>query len=439
MSAAPWDLLVVGGGPAGLAGAACAAEAGMRVALLDDNLALGGQIWRGEADRDANSAAAKWTRRAVAAGVKVVTRARVFDAPAPGVLAAEVSAGGEERRIELRYRQLLVATGARERFLPFPGWTLRNVLGAGGLQAIVKSGLPVAGKRVVIAGSGPLLAAVAAYLRHHGAEIALLCEQAPASQAAGLALALAKYPGKWAQAAALGWQLAGVPRATNCWPIAAEGEEVLRAVRVLRNGRETSIACDYLACGFHLVPNLELPLLLGCGTRGDYIEVDESQRTSMANVFCAGEPTGIAGADAALIGGQIAAAAAAGRPISARLQRARRRWHPFGMALDRACALRAELRLLAGPETLVCRCEDVAYARLASGRDWRDAKLQTRCGMGPCQGRVCGPAARFLFGWQDVSIRPPLFPVSVASLAAPATPNTGDEPAAEAVAGKNES
>ncbi len=99
---------------------------------------------------------------------------RVFHQPEAGVLLAE----GIDDIHELHYDKLIVATGARERFLPFPGWTLPNVMGAGGLQAMVKCGLPIHGKRVIVAGTGPLLLAVAAYLRKHGAQILMICEQA---------------------------------------------------------------------------------------------------------------------------------------------------------------------------------------------------------------------------------------------------------------------
>src|SRR5205085_4692148 len=111
---------------------------------------------------------------------------RAFDHPDAGILLAE----GPDDTLELRYRKLVLATGARERFLPFPGWTLPNVMGAGGLQAMVKCGLPIRGKRVVVAGTGPLLIAVAAYLHEHGAEIPMICEQACWSRLARFALIL---------------------------------------------------------------------------------------------------------------------------------------------------------------------------------------------------------------------------------------------------------
>jgi NADPH-dependent 2,4-dienoyl-CoA reductase/sulfur reductase-like enzyme len=175
--------------------------------------------------------------------------------------------------------------------------------------------------------------------------------------------------------------------------------------------------CDYLACGFHLVPNVELPCLLGCATANGFVRVDEFQLTSVPDVFCAGEPTGIGGADCALVEGQIAGLAAAEACDGARSffgQRAA--WHRFRDSLNRAFALRPELRQLAAPDTIVCRCEDVRRADLHGCDSLRAAKLHTRCGMGACQGRTCGPAVQFLFGWENDSVRPPLFPVRLSSL-----------------------
>src|SRR5215470_5900044 len=189
-----YDVLVVGGGPAGLAAAVRAAESGMRVAIADDNFKLGGQIWRAAVDGE-NAEAAPWVKRLQRANVTVLCGLRIFDQPYNGLLLAE----SLDDVCELRYEKLVVTTGARERFLPFPGWTLANVFGAGGLQAMVKSGLPIHGKRVVVAGTGPLLLAVAAYLRRHGAEILLICEQASASALARFAVTLMQQPEKLAQ------------------------------------------------------------------------------------------------------------------------------------------------------------------------------------------------------------------------------------------------
>ena len=413
-----FDVLVAGAGPAGLSAAVCAAEGGATVGIVDDNPSPGGQIWRGDSiktDSINSSEAARWVGRLRAAGVQEFCGTRVFHQPEPGVLLAE----GEESLFQLSYGKLIVATGARELFLPFPGWTLPNVMGAGGLQAMVKSGLPIAGKRVLVAGSGPLLLAVAAYLRQHGADILMICEQASWSSLARFGLALLPQAGKLSQGFVLRRQLSGIPFMAGWWPVEARGHGKLEEVVISqgRAQRTKTISCDFLACGFHLVPNTELAELLGCRVRDGLVQVDDFQQTSIPGVFCAGEPTGVGGLELALIEGQVAGFAAVRRSESARhLFGVRRKMRSFARALERTFSLRPELRSLPRPETIVCRCEDVAYSRLAQHGSWRASKLQTRCGMGPCQGRVCGPATRFLFGWSPDSVRPPIFPARFENL-----------------------
>ncbi len=413
-----FDVLVIGAGPAGLAAATSAAECGVTVAMVDDNPTPGGQIWRGDTAK-VSPAAARWVGRLQAAGVQVFCGTRVFHQPEPGCLLAEAA----DDVLKLRYRKLVVATGAREFFLPFPGWTLPNVMGAGGLQALVKSGLPIAGKRVLVAGSGPLLLAVAAYLRQHDAEISLICEQASRASLARFGLALLGQPGKIRQGLSLRNQLARIPFLAGSWPVEARGQRALEEVLIWRGSKRKAriVACDYLACGYHLVPNTELAELLRCELRDGVVETDDQQQTSVPGVFCAGEPTGVGGLELALVEGQIAGLAAGGRGESARdLFRQRRKLRGFAHALDRTFALRTELRSLPRPDTIVCRCEDVTYARLQQHTSWRGSKLQTRCGMGPCQGRVCGPATRFLFNWSPDSVRPPIFPTRLENLGATA-------------------
>jgi len=407
-----------------MAAAACAAECGLRVGLVDDNPSLGGQIWRSESSNPAeshlqqnnhqNPDAAKWIQRTRLSGVTTVCGLRVVHQPEAGVLIGESINGLSE----LRYDKLVLATGARERFLPFPGWTLPNVMGAGGLQAMVKAGLPIRGKRVVVAGSGPLLLAVAAYLRKHGAEIPLICEQASWGSLSTFGLALLRWPAKLVQGFQLKLSLAGVPFAANTWVVAANGQQALESVDISRAGRVENIPCDYLACGFHLVPNIELPSLLGCAIDNGCVRVDDFQNTTVASVFCAGEPTSVGGVELAIIEGQIAGLAAAGRATEARAFFAKReKARRFAQLLDSTFRLPSELRNLPLPETMVCRCEDVPYSRLQQHTSWRSAKLHTRCGMGPCQGRVCGPATEFLFKWNPDSVRPPVFAARVETLA----------------------
>lgn len=405
-----FDVVVIGGGPAGLAAAVGAGHRGARVAIVDDNPGLGGQIWRGEGRWPE---AAVWIKRVQAAQVELINGARVYDQPEQGLLLAETFAG----QLEIGYRRLILATGARERFLPFPGWTLPAVMGAGGLQALVKSGLPIAGRRVVVAGTGPLLLAVAAYLRQRGAQVLLIAEQTTPGSLFSFGLGLWRAPGKIIEAINLKRALAGVPHLTDCWPVAARGAERLQSVTLRRGRRTWEVACDYLACGFHLVPNTELAIFFGCALRDGVVQVDEFQQTTVGGIYCAGEATGIGGLDVSLVEGRIAGLAATDQHRQARtLFAARRRQQHFANLLNQTFALREELKQLPRHDTIVCRCEDVTLARLQQQPAWRAAKLHTRCGMGPCQGRICGAALEFLLGWQPESIRPPVFPVKVGSL-----------------------
>jgi NADPH-dependent 2,4-dienoyl-CoA reductase/sulfur reductase-like enzyme len=312
---------------------------------------------------------------------------------------------------------LILATGARELFLPFPGWTLPGNFGPGGLQSLAKHGWPVAGKRIVLAGSGPLLLAVGGGLRKMGASIVSINEQAPLSRLISFGAGLLRWPAKLAQAARLKWTLLGTPFRCGVWPVGAEGSEQVRTVTLTDGRRQWKEECDLLACGFGLVPNLELPLALGCQLENEFVRVDESQASGVAGVFCAGELTGIGGADTALAEGEIAGLAASGREEAARPLMARRTARrQFRAALATTFALRQEVSRLAAAETAVCRCEDVSFEKMKGFAGWREAKLQTRCGMGSCQGRVCGAAAKVLFGWGMESVRPPILPGRVESL-----------------------
>jgi NADPH-dependent 2,4-dienoyl-CoA reductase/sulfur reductase-like enzyme len=421
-----FDLVVVGAGPGGLAAAVTGAEAGMRVCLIDDNPAPGGQIWRsGYGLGKKSGAAGKWFARleqrriAIRQGWRAVWGGR----SSSGMRLLRVEKDG--RCEDLACNSLVLATGARELFLPFPGWTLPGVYGAGGLQAFVKSGLELEGKRVVVAGTGPLLLAVAHGLRSAGARVLAVVEQAPAERLARFSLGLLSgQPGKLTEGAAYAWRLRGIPYYTGSWITHALGDGRLRAVRVAHGSRLREIETDMLAVGYHLVASTELAQLLGCAVdagpqgTGNLVRVDEMQQTSLPGIYCVGEATGIGGVDKAIVEGRIAGHAAGGQMERARAWTAARdRQRRFVRLLDATFALRPELRGLAEDATTVCRCEDVAHDALKACRSWREAKLHTRCGMGPCQGRICGAAAGFLYGWSVPAPRPPLFPVEVGVLA----------------------
>lgn len=412
---ATFDVVVVGAGPAGLAAATAAARAGRRVAVLDDNQSPGGQIWRGVARSPAKALALEEFRLS---GVELFSGRQVVDVPSAGALLAWMDS--TQLLETFTFSKLILATGARERFLPFPGWTLPGVFGAGGLQALVRGGYDVRGKRVIVAGTGPLLLAVAAHLKADGAIVVTIAEQAPMSRLAAFTGSLLRHPAKLVQAIRFKAALAGVPYRTGCWPVAADGTRHVTIVQLTDGRRIWKEPCSLLACGFHLVPNMELAALLGCRIGEDAVIVDANQQTSVPGIYCAGEPTGIAGVDAAVLQGRIAGLAAAGDLLQAAQLHGRRDAEAeIGRAMDRAFALRPELLALARPDTIVCRCEDVRLRELQKQAGehslWTDAKLQTRCGMGPCQGRICGPAVKAMFGWQNTSVRPPLFPVPLAA------------------------
>ena len=410
-----FDVVVAGAGPAGMAAASVAAENGRKTAVLDATPWIGGQIWRGQEAKRSSRAAGRWLERLRASGAQILRCAADVAAPRAGVLLAEAG----DSSLEISWQRLIIAAGARELFLPFPGWTLPNVMGPGGIQVLVKAGLPVAGKRVVVAGSGPLLIAAGAELRKAGAKVVVVAEQAGFSDLVRFAGSLSRSaPKKIFQAAQYQLRLLGVPYRTGCWVTEAQGDQKVEQVAIRSQNKTWTLPCDYLACAYGLAPNLELPRLLGCRLESGAVQVNSFQETSIAGVFCAGEMTGIGGEDRALIEGRIAGYAASRRRDKAeRFFKARKRARKFSRAMDEAFALRDEVKHLARRETIVCRCEDVSRSRLEVHDGWRSAKLHTRCGMGPCQGRVCGGAVRVLFGWEHESVRPPLFPVSVGTLA----------------------
>jgi thioredoxin reductase len=420
------DVAVVGAGPAGVAAACRAAEAGVRVVLLDESPAPGGQIYRRRAGEPPPDRFARWMDRLARSGAESVTGAAVYDALASGdrrTLFARLERGV----LAVSARRVVLATGARELFLPFPGWTLPGVMGAAGAQALWKSGARLDGRVAVAAGSGPLLLAAAASLATAGARLELVGEQAPTRALAGLVAALAAAPARLLEAARYRAAFVETPYAAGWWVAEARGRGRLESVVVTDGGASMEIPCDLAAVGYGLVPNRELPALFGCTISGGAAVVSETQESSVAGVFCAGEACGVAGVEVALAEGEIAGAAAAGawRPDAASsraLLRARGSGRRLARAMERAFRLRPELRDAAA-DAIVCRCEDTAYSSVARCGSAREAKLATRAGMGPCQGRVCGPALAFLFGWDSDTVRPPALPATLAELAA-ASPET---------------
>ncbi|MBV7455025.1 NAD(P)/FAD-dependent oxidoreductase [Acidovorax sp. sif1233] len=426
------DLLIIGAGPAGMAAALAAAPRGLAITLVDDNIHPGGQIWRDGPGstlpplaRQHREALERYPNIRLLCGTRVVG---LGGPSAPQDAPALLLEDAEQGWIQHSHR-LVLCNGARELLLPFPGWTLPGVTGAGGLQALIKAGLPVQGQRIVVAGTGPLLLACADTARKAGAQVIRIAEQASWRALAAFALQLPRWPAKALQATTLfnhHWR-------ASSHVLHAQGQGRLEAVRIQRGTRQETLACDRLACGFGLVPNTQMGQLLGCALNDRQgLQVDSLMATSVPHVYAAGECTGFGGSERALAQGAIAGHAAAGDTARAQArQAALARWQGFADLLRTQFELGEAVRQLAAPDTLVCRCEDVPLRELASRSSWIDAKLHTRCGMGACQGRVCGAATHALFGWTPAPPRHLLAPARIGTLAQCPTPvdeSTGIRP-----------
>jgi len=410
------DVLVIGAGPAGLAAALAARQAGAGVVLLDASDQTGGQYWR---HPPGDPGADEELRGSLTAdpGCEIVTSAQVWAVgrregapPSVHVLVGPADGDGRSARV-LNPRALVLATGAHERTLPFPGWDLPGVVTAGAAQAMAKGERVAVGRRVLIAGAGPFLLPVASSLLRLGVQVAGVVE---AGGWARLARGWSQRPrellsvrGKAAELAGYAWELArhSVPYRTGSAVVAAHGTDRVTAVTVARldqdwkpqPGTERWVAVDAVCVSHGFVPRTELGLASGCAAGPDgALVVDEAQRTTVPGVYAAGEVTGIGGADLALAEGAVAGRCAAGAAATSAqlLQRAVHR--RFAARLEAAHGIRPGWTAWVTDDTTVCRCEEVTAGELrgvladTGTRGLRSLKLTSRAGLGACQGRMCG-------------------------------------------------
>ena len=419
------DVLVLGAGPAGVPAALAAARAGATVTVVDAAERPGGQYHRQlpAAFDAADPGALHHGWRAAADGFAAVTdddRIRHLAGTRAWLIERRddhfaVHTTGTHRGT-VTARSLVLATGAAERVLPFPGWDLPGVLTVGAAQALIKGQGVRPGHRVVLAGTGALLLASASTLLRAGTNVLeVLDANGPGTWRSGGVRLLA--PGKAAEAAGYLGDLARTrtPYRPGRAVIAAEGDgrveqvvvaEVDRDWHVVEGTRRT-VDADALCVSYGFSPNVGIAASLGCELTGGAtpaVVVDPLQRTSLPGLLAAGEVTGVAGSTTAAREGSIAGAAAAhacgfevDRRAVAREVFRRDREQRFAQALARATPVRDGWISWLEDPTIVCRCEEVPYAHVrdaiddSGARDVRSVKMTTRCGMGWCQASICGP------------------------------------------------
>ena len=401
-------IVVIGAGPAGLAAALAAAQSEHEIVVLDSAPRIGGQYWRHQREvvgYKAERARELFIKVQDKKNISIISNSSVWSAEEVGdEYRINYIRNGEEK--SLVSEKIIIATGAYDRSLPFPGWDKPGVMTPGAAQALLKGQGVVAGKRIIVAGSGPFLLPVATGLAQAGAEIVGLLEaQSPLRWLlspfaiignSAKILELIHYRNllrKYSIPITFGKTITGFSEG-----IATISKVDSKLRPRLRESEE--ISCDVVAIGWGFQPDMTVGGILGCAQRIDddgntIFTVDNYQRASQENIWIAGEATGIGGADLALLEGEVAGLSATGQQISSVILRRRNSKKRFASALKKSYPVASGWTQWMDSETVICRCEEVKAEEVAAAvaelgaEDSRGTKLFTRCGMGLCQGRVC--------------------------------------------------
>ncbi|KRW96654.1 NAD(P)/FAD-dependent oxidoreductase [Paracoccus sp. MKU1] len=440
------DILVIGAGPAGMEAALAASAGGARVIVVERAPWPGGNIFRhhglvrssgaGRARRPGDAL----KRRFLASGCDIRLGCSVISAAAD----RSVVVAGPSGLQRIRARAVILACGASERIIPFPGWTSPGVIGLAALTNMMKADDAVPAGRIVLSGMGPLLYSAAWKAHGLGADIAAIVDPLPLGDwLAALPRMLAR-PGLLSTGAywMMRLRLAEIPILRHSHIREIRDQDDRKIVVVSQAGEaERMIPADFVCAGHGLRPNTEVTRLIGAeheflAARGGLVPVlTEDSETTVPGYFVAGDSGGIAGAESALRhGAQLGrhVAALLGKPapvsrVSAIWSACRMRMaSSFGRAMAGLAAPREELYDMIGDDTVICRCEEVTRAEYCHELvNPHAAKMRTRCGMGPCQGRYCGDTAAFLLArHRDLPMaqaerwtpRLPIFPTSIDEL-----------------------
>ncbi len=434
------DILVIGAGPAGLAAALAARQGGTRqggarVIVLDERPQSGGQYYKPIAPSHAATAppdrqfaaGARLLDAVRAAGVDIVQDATVWGAIAP----TEVLALVDGAAVMFAPRRLILATGAFERAMPIPGWTLPGVMTTGAAQTLVRAYQVTPGDRVIIAGNGPLNFQLAADLVAHGVTVAALVESAPAPSPGAALRAFRADPAKMIEGAGYLRRLkqARVPILWSHVAVEAVGGTRVEAARVapvrpdgeVQTAQARSIPADTVCLGYGFVASSETANALGCRMTHDPRHVGSLRvatsnlgETSVAGVFAVGDGAHVAGAAVAIATGQVAGTAAANQlgftaGSDRQIAKARRAARLAGAFQDALWTMFSAppVRLDQTPDaTVLCRCEGLDFGQIrqelaAGAASLAVLKRRTRLGMGRCQGRYCTSVAANLLANQS--------------------------------------
>jgi NADPH-dependent 2,4-dienoyl-CoA reductase/sulfur reductase-like enzyme len=455
---AEWlDLAVVGAGPAGLAAAAQAADLGLGVTLIDAFAQPGGQYYKQTPPALGRTPApdgyaAHLLAAAADEAVRLVASTSVWGIfpEDRGHLLCLYGPSGTPRR--LKARTVILAPGAYDRPLPFPGWTLPGVITAGAALTLVKHQHLRPGRRVLLSGTGPLQLVLARHLLDAGAELVAVLDANPFPWRAWRHVTTVW--GQWARLRE-GWeswramQKAGVGIRWGHWIWRAEGDgrveqALIKPVAGSPGGAPIeSVALDTICLGHGFTPAVQLSRLAGCEhhyhtRQRAYVPLrDEWQGTTLAGLFVAGDGAGIGGKDVARLEGRLAALGAArtlGQDVPpdniAALRRDLARQRRFAAVLDDLFPLSAHLGDLLTDDTVLCRCEEITVGQvrqaIAEGATTVSAvRMLTRAGMGHCQGRMCGASVAELLARElgqpveaagQATPRPPVLPVPLDGL-----------------------
>ena len=453
------DICIIGGGPAGMAAASMAAEEGLRVALIDERPSAGGQTYRGLEDgpfREESNLGSDYSDGSViierfrAANIEALFGASLWrvDMTENGGFASYSRNGIAHR---LAFRKLILATGAVERAVAFEGWMLPGVMSVGAAQLLLKSSAAVPSGKIVLAGNGPLLLLFATQLLSLGIEISAILDTAP--KVSKIAVALKNLGGfisnrdkvKKGLRMQRDIRAAKIPIHRNVSQLRATGGNRVAAIMYEANGKQNVIDADTLLYHEGVLPNTQLSLAVGCKQIWDESqkchkpETDQFGESSVAGVFIVGDGATINGAIAAPPSGEIAVgrileqinrATDRSRGIVSRSNKTIRIEKAFRPFLDQLYPPRIAVAPVSDA-TIVCRCEEVSAGKLrAAIKDGAigpsQAKVYTRCGMGPCQGRMCGLLVSQLIAHEtgqsiaeigSYNVRYPLKPVTLLEMA----------------------